>query len=42
MKIRLYLAAILAFCSFQAFGQYGYPPNYPPPMQQARVYQGLW
>ena len=42
MKIRLFLAALLACLSFQAFAQYGYPPMYPPPMQQARVYQGLW
>jgi len=42
MKFRLFLAALLASCSLHAFAQYGYPPGYPPPMEQARVYQGLW
>src|SRR5947199_3365869 len=42
MKLRLLLAAVLAFCSFEAFGQYGYPPEMPPMMPTPRVYQGLW
>ena len=42
MKIRLLFAVVLTFASFEAFGQYGYPPEYPPMGGQPRVYQGLW
>src|SRR3954469_24052414 len=42
MNIRLLLAMMLAFASFEAFGQYGNPPGYPPMGGQPRVYQGLW
>jgi len=42
MKLRLFLATVLAICSFQSHAQYGggYPPDYPP--MEERVYQGLW
>jgi hypothetical protein len=42
MKIRLFLAALVACVSLEAHGQYGggYPPEYPP--MEDRVYQGLW
>ena len=42
MKIRLFVAIVLTFASFEALGQYGYPPEYPPMGGMPRVYQGLW
>ena len=42
MKLRLFLATVLALGSLQSYAQYGggYPPDYPP--MEERVYQGLW